>query len=549
MDGLDKDCQTSNAPLSTWDSFDSGSGISLFDNILFPAGASPSYLSADWELHSSVGYTHRTQSQSSNTSKTSPGRNMPLTEDKTIQNTHIDKSGLLPSTTQIIELLDLFFDQYHFFIPCIHRLTLLDRVKQGRGISSSSPLLWAILSIAAPSHPDPHLQGLQSSWLTHARGLFDKNIMTNTVPTQFLQAAVCLIFHYYISSDVTGSWFFLGKACRLAIILGADHSDSTREPRIVSFLPKPQDSIEMEEQRKSMWLLVYFDRYMSSLAGFPLAIDDRMYHVNFPIDDKTFQDFSGSFDETYSIQFTTDLDSLVEAVISNKPNQESLSIRHVFLGSVIMGRIMTFYNNLHHSPDSIEYQTEIKYLQHATEALISFTQSQERYLGNYTKDIRNHMQYHRLYLWLLSISSTCKILLYHPMASSSQLPCPTPPHDTSSASEPSEPTGFTECVQSIRQVVNSFKQANPATASDNPFLITTYFLCSRFLATSWLQYKVQSDRDDVDFLLTLVDRLGDKWPALAKKFRKAMMRDLVSDAEESRRMMIGTGTYLNAECT
>lgn len=200
-----------------------------------------------------------------------------------------ESEDLLPSVSHILELLDIFFNYYHNYLPCIHRKTLTERVKSRLESAQSSPLLWAVLAVAAPAHPNLHLQALQSRWLAKARSTFDTNLNSSTFPTQSLQAAVFIIFQAYISADLTDAWFFLGKSCRLANLLGIDRVDCTRSERLISLAPRPRDAIETEEQRKTIWALFFLDRSLSCLAGFSLAIDDRNYQVNFPLEDELFQ--------------------------------------------------------------------------------------------------------------------------------------------------------------------------------------------------------------------------------------------------------------------
>ena len=42
--------------------------------------------------------------------------------------------------------------------------------------------------------------------------------------------------------------------------------------------------------------------------------------------------------------------------------------------------------------------------------------------------------------------------------------------------------------------------------------------------------------------------VAERWPPLAKKFRKGIMRDLGKTDEEARRMKVGTGCYLDVDC-
>ena len=206
----------------------------------------------------------------------------------------VGSDELWPSTVHTLELLDIFFTRYHPLLPCVHRERLVEIVKEERESAKASPLLWAILAVAAPWHPDPRLQALQDRWLARSRSVFDKSLINPTFPTQLLQAAVWIIFQTYVLAQVTEAWFFLSKSCRLATLLGADRIDCSRTKKLSIMAAQPRDAIELEEQRKAVWALFFLDRFLSCLAGAPVAIDDRYFQVNFPMDDRDFQNISRS---------------------------------------------------------------------------------------------------------------------------------------------------------------------------------------------------------------------------------------------------------------
>lgn len=214
-----------------------------------------------------------------------------LSPAKPAQRTFSD--SLMPSNQQTLELLEIFFTGYHHFLPCIHRGSFVDHIERGASIQFD-PLLLVVLAVAAPAHSDYQIQALQDRWLARAKHLFDKDLSINTLPTRSLQAAAWMVFCAYVSGDLTEAWFFLGKACRLAHFLGFDRVDCGRKERLISMAPQTRDAIELEERRKTIWALFLLDRSLSCLAGFSLAIDDRHFHVNFPIDDVQFQAFTHS---------------------------------------------------------------------------------------------------------------------------------------------------------------------------------------------------------------------------------------------------------------
>lgn len=202
----------------------------------------------------------------------------------------VGKDAFLPSLSDTLELLEIFFSQYHFYLPCIHQKAFVDRVKRGREFGQPpTALMWALLGVAAPDHPDPHIRLLGDSWMGRARTMVEESQVNTMFPTQSLQAAVWILFKTFVQADFTDAWLFLSKVCRLASLFGFDCIDSNKARRFRPTISGPRDSIEQEEQRKIVWILFFFDRTLSCLAGLPLAIDDRHFEVNFPLDDDLFQ--------------------------------------------------------------------------------------------------------------------------------------------------------------------------------------------------------------------------------------------------------------------
>ena len=371
--------------------------------------------------------------------------------------------GLSLSEQQVSELIDIFFGDYHHFLPCIHRKSFVRRLKLG-GSTHLNPLLMAIFAIAASSHPDHQVQALQQSCLLRANHLFDKDLNINTLPTQSLQAAAWIVFYAYISGNLTEAWFFLGKACRLAHFLGFDRLDYARSERLISTAPRTRDAIELEERRKTIWTLFLLDRSLSCLAGFSLAIDDRHFHVNFPTDDEQFQNFEHAVSRMHDLlllhpkmwlpihcscysqlgadsssraplhlnisdpapissanmlqdqlsqlpseSFTTDLSTLISVTAIRNVDAKS-SYNHILRASVLLGRIMTLHSHLHISQQRMEYATEFENLDNAV-SLFSFILSRNQ------REPRERCATESLLnLWLMAMVQTCDMLLHHPGA-------------------------------------------------------------------------------------------------------------------------------------
>lgn len=122
-----------------------------------------------------------------------------------------------------------------------------------------------------------------------AASILDQNLMSTPFPTQALQAAVWLKFALYVSGDLTGAWLLHVKTCQVVAMLGLERIDSPRPRRRMASASWPSDGLELEEQRKTVWYIFALDRFFCCNTGFALALDDRNFHINFPVKNDIFQ--------------------------------------------------------------------------------------------------------------------------------------------------------------------------------------------------------------------------------------------------------------------
>lgn len=69
------------------------------------------------------------------------------------------------------------------------------------------------------------------------------------------------------------AWLSVGKAARLALMMGLNRLDGVGLDVKQSILP-PKDWAEREERRRTFWMAFCTDRYASIGTGWPLAIDE-----------------------------------------------------------------------------------------------------------------------------------------------------------------------------------------------------------------------------------------------------------------------------------
>lgn len=76
------------------------------------------------------------------------------------------------------------------------------------------------------------------------------------------------------------AWLSVGKAARLALMLGLNRLDGVGLDVKQSILP-PKDWTEREERRRSFWGAFATDRYSSVGTGWPILIDENDVSISF----------------------------------------------------------------------------------------------------------------------------------------------------------------------------------------------------------------------------------------------------------------------------
>lgn len=103
---------------------------------------------------------------------------------------------------------------------------------------------------------------------------------------QDLQASIWCVFSLYSSGEITKAVLLLAQAYTLACLHGLNRLDDP-VPNIPVALRF--SSIEEEECRCTLWALFVLDRHINYLAGRHFVIDDTLWCVNYPLDDRSLQ--------------------------------------------------------------------------------------------------------------------------------------------------------------------------------------------------------------------------------------------------------------------
>jgi hypothetical protein len=202
----------------------------------------------------------------------------------------------LPSRERVLEMVNSFFSAQHQLLPSVHRESFMARLSSDMAGLSAAPFLWVILALYCSCNKSEAMQLQYRSWMQTAHSKLElmstARVRSNT--TSMLQASIWMVFDAYCRGDVTNAWLLLGRTAQLTSALGLHRIDSKRRtPRMEAEL-KSRSDIEVEERRKCMWCLALLDRVIVSVNGLALSVDDRYFHIDFPLPDDEFQDARNS---------------------------------------------------------------------------------------------------------------------------------------------------------------------------------------------------------------------------------------------------------------
>lgn len=226
----------------------------------------------------------------------------------------------LPSQERVLEMVNSFFSAQHHLLPTVHRESFMARLSNEMVGLSSGPFLWVILALYCSCDKSEPMQAQYCSWIHTAHSKLEAISTTyaGSNATNMLQASVWMVFDAYCRGDVTNAWLLLGRTAQLASALGLDRIDSEqRTPRMKADLKACSD-IEVEERRKCMWCLTLLDRIMVSINGLALSIDDRYFHVDFPLPDAEFQEARNSVSCDYQLSVVRPIPKTLTVAIRSK---------------------------------------------------------------------------------------------------------------------------------------------------------------------------------------------------------------------------------------
>ncbi|KAF2093107.1 hypothetical protein NA57DRAFT_49185 [Rhizodiscina lignyota] len=195
----------------------------------------------------------------------------------------------LPLQETINELHRIFFEKIHPSMPIVHRpryLAAMNLAPQMRPPVGLRYMMWCM----AASVTDKY-EAMQEHFYHRARKYLQMDEMRGhgeaTITIGTCQAWLLVSMHEFKLMYFPRAWMSVGRACRLALMMGLHRLDGAGLD-VKQCIPPPRDWTEREERRRTFWMAFCEDRYASIGTGWPMIVDERDIMTNLPAAEDAF---------------------------------------------------------------------------------------------------------------------------------------------------------------------------------------------------------------------------------------------------------------------
>lgn len=181
-----------------------------------------------------------------------------------------------------------YFNYVHAVLPMVNRHRFFGELEVSSHRPEMKSLSYSIALLGATVTPEQ--VEAERNFYHHAKKYLSIAESDDEAPgfnsLNMLQAVILIAYYEFRRTSFARAWLSLGRANRLAKMLGlyAMDQDDKVEPRsnFVLPLPEPAGLADMEERRRSFWVLFTFDAYASIRTGSKTSIDEEEVLFYFP---------------------------------------------------------------------------------------------------------------------------------------------------------------------------------------------------------------------------------------------------------------------------
>ncbi|KAK0704044.1 hypothetical protein B0T26DRAFT_658509 [Lasiosphaeria miniovina] len=181
----------------------------------------------------------------------------------------------LPSAQLIRELTDIYFDRLHYATPMLHRSRYTASLYLPPHMRPPMCLQYAVMALATTTD-DTH-RHLTTPFYLRARAYAEADEMRGRGEHVTLAHAQCwnLVANFEAQHlNFPRSSTSLSLSIRIAQMLNLHRIDNKGQPTRQTIMPA-KDWSELEERRRTWWVLFCADRLASGVTGWPVLINER----------------------------------------------------------------------------------------------------------------------------------------------------------------------------------------------------------------------------------------------------------------------------------
>ncbi|KAE8151866.1 fungal-specific transcription factor domain-containing protein [Aspergillus avenaceus] len=195
----------------------------------------------------------------------------------------------LPSRDVIDELNQIYFEKIHPYIPILHRPRHLAAMNLPPNIRP--PICLQYITWSQAASVSEKYSNLHALFYQRARKYAEldemKGLGESILSLPYCQTWLLVGSYEFRMMFFPRAWLSVGKAARLAVMLGLNRLDGLGL-EVKQSLPPARDWTEKEERRRVFWMAFCVDRFASVGTGWPVAIDERDVKTNLPASEEAF---------------------------------------------------------------------------------------------------------------------------------------------------------------------------------------------------------------------------------------------------------------------
>ncbi|KAB8232268.1 putative C6 transcription factor Prf [Aspergillus alliaceus] len=195
----------------------------------------------------------------------------------------------LPSREVVDELNQVYFEKIHPYMPILHRprhLAAMDLAPSVRPPVCLQYITWCQAASVSEKFSNLHALFYQRA-RKYAELDETKGLGEGILSLPYCQTWLLIGTYEFRMMFFPRAWLSVGKAARLALMLGLNRLDGPGL-EVKQSLPPARDWTEKEERRRVFWMAFCVDRFASVGTGWPVLIDERDLKTNLPATEEAF---------------------------------------------------------------------------------------------------------------------------------------------------------------------------------------------------------------------------------------------------------------------